>query len=77
MRIPVKKSRKSVDSLRFDFNARADAVPHQQELSMIIGAIRFLPAPHPATAEWSTRMKTGAPLENGFLINPASARNGG
>ena len=70
VRIPVKKSRKSVDSLRFDFNARADAVPHQQELSMIIGAIRFLPAPHPATAEWSTRMKTGAPLENGFLINP-------
>ena len=70
VRIPVKKSRKSVDSLRFDFNARADAVPHQQELSMILGAIRFLPAPHPATAEWSTRMKTGAPLENGFLINP-------
>ncbi len=70
VRIPVKKSRKSVDSLRFDFNARGDAVPHQQELSMIVGAIRFLPAPSPATAEWSTRMKTEAPLENGFLINP-------
>lgn len=70
VRIPIKKSRRSVDSLRFDFNARGDAVPHQREFSMIIGAIRFLPAPHPATAVWSTRMITKDPLDNGFLMNP-------
>lgn len=70
VRIPVKKSRKSVDSLRFDFNARGNAVPHQQEFSMIIGAIRFLPEPKPVTAQWSTRMITQSPLDNGFLLNP-------
>lgn len=70
VRIPVKKSRLSVDTLRFDFNARGDAVPHQQELSMIIAAIRLLPAPHPATAVYSSGMKTAGPVTNGFLINP-------
>lgn len=70
VRIPVKKSRKSIDCLRFDFNARGDTVPHQQEFSMIIGAIRFLPAPRPVTAQWSARMMTEAPVDNGFLLNP-------
>jgi len=70
VRIPLKKSRKTTDTLRFDFNSRNQNVPHLVEHKMLIGAIRFVPTPEQRLDVPTEKLKTTLPVVAGVLRNP-------
>ncbi len=69
IRIPVKKGRKTTDTLRFDFNARNRGIVHGKEYRMLIGAIRFVPEPDSRLDVQSAKLKTAFPITAGLLRN--------
>ncbi len=73
VRIPIKKSRPSTDTLRFDFNTRNPKIEHQKEYKMLIGAIRFAPAPEEPLAVHSAKITGTPPIVNGLLLNHGAA----
>ncbi len=69
VKIPIHHTRKSIDNLKFDINSKRPSVPHLQERSVIIGDIRFVPAPTPATSLFSCKMNVKKPVIAGYFQN--------